>query len=148
MATAEVNACECETDLTENLRVSQNHNAILGTRERDVQPTWVIKEADSLMLVAPHAAENDVVLLSALERVDAGDFYLLVKVLLEGAIELHIVDNVRALALIWRDDADLVRDDPRLEELGHDLLDVRRLGPVYTTVNTINSTSEGSCRTC
>ena len=124
MATAGVNACECETDLAENLRVSQNHNAILGTRERDVQPTWVIKEADSLMLVAPHAAENDVVLLSALERVDAGDFYLLVKVLLEGAIELHIGDDIRSLTLVGCDDSDLARHNTSLEELGYHLFDI------------------------
>ena len=128
MATAGVNACECETDLAENLRVSQNHNAILGTRERDVQPPRVIQETDSLMFVAPDTTENDVVLLPSLERIDASDFYLLVEILLKGTVELHVVDDVRALALVGGDDADLAGDDPGFEELGHDLLDVRRLG--------------------
>ncbi|KAJ7264918.1 hypothetical protein B0H12DRAFT_215232 [Mycena haematopus] len=116
--------------LAQNLRISQNDDSILGPRERDIQTTRVVQESDPLMLIAPHAAENNVILLSSLEGIHACDLNLLVQVLLERPIELHVVDDIRALALIGRHDADLCRHDTRLEELGHDLLHVGRLRAV------------------
>ena len=125
--------CSCQKHrlyLAENLRVAENHHAILGTRQRNVQPARIVQESNALVLVAPNAAQDDVVLLSALEGVDAGNFDLFVKVLLERAVELHIVDDVRPLSLVWCDHSDLAGNDTGLEELGNDLLDIRRLGPV------------------
>ena len=114
--------------LAENLRISQDHNAVLRPRERNVQPPRVVEETNSLVLVAPDAAEDDVVLLPPLERVDAGNLDLLLQVLFQGPVELHVVHDVRSLSLVRGDDPDLARHDARLEELGDDLLDVRRLG--------------------
>ena len=97
--------------LAENLRVSQDHNAVLRPRERNVQPPRVVEETDALVLVAPDAAEDDVVFLTALERVDACDLDLLVEVFLERAVVLHVVDDVRPLAFVRSDDTDLAGDN-------------------------------------
>ena len=121
---------KCSTDLAEDLRVTKDHDTIIGPRQCNVQPPWVVEETDALMLVAAHAAQDNIVLLATLERIHAGHFDLLVQILLERAIELHIVDDVGSLPFIWRDDPDLARDDTRLEELRHDFLHVRRFRSV------------------
>ena len=82
------------------------------------------------MLVASNTTEDNVVLLSSLEGINAGNLDFLVQVLLEGAVELHVVDDIRPLAFVGGDDADLPRDDSGFEELRNDLLDVRGFGSV------------------
>lgn len=119
-----------ETNLAENLRVAEDDDAVLSSGESDVEPTRVTQESDALVLVASDATEDDVVLLAALEGVDRGDLNLLVELLLESAAELHVVDDVRPLALVGRDDANLGRQDARLEEFGDDLLDIGGLSPI------------------
>lgn len=81
------------------------------------------------MLVASNAAEDDIILLSSLERINAGDFDLLVQIFLQRPVELHIIDDVRPLALIWSDDADLAWYDTRLKEFRHDFLHIGSLSP-------------------
>lgn len=76
------------------------------------------------MFVASDAAQNDIILLPSLESVDTGHLDILIQLLLERPVELHIVDNVGTLALVGCDNANLIRHDARLKELGHDLLDV------------------------
>jgi len=85
------------------------------------------------MLVTPNATQNDVVLLSSLERVDACHLNLLVQVLPQGAAELHIADNVRPLALIGSDDSNLARDNARPEEFCDNLLHIGSLRPRITS---------------
>lgn len=80
------------------------------------------------MLVAPHARNDDVVLLATLEGIDGRNLDLLVKLLLKGAVNLHVRDEVGALTLVGSDDADLGGQDARFEEAGDDLFDVRRFG--------------------
>ncbi|KAI0093765.1 hypothetical protein BDY19DRAFT_273397 [Irpex rosettiformis] len=81
------------------------------------------------MLIASHAAEDNVVLLTTLECVHTCNLNFLVEVLLQSAVELHVVDDVRPLPLIRCDDTNLAWYNARLEKLGYDLLDVRRLRP-------------------
>lgn len=88
-----------------------------------------------MVLVAPDARDDDVVLLATLECVDAGDLDLLVKLLLERAVELHVAGDVRALAFVRSDDTDLARQNARLEEARDDLLDVGSLRAVNETVS-------------
>lgn len=76
------------------------------------------------MLVAPDTAQDDVVLFAPLERIHGSHLNLLVEVLLQRAIVLHIVDNVRTLSFVRCHDADLARYHTRLEKFGHNLLDV------------------------
>ena len=116
--------------LAQNLRVPKNDNAILGASESDVQSSRVVQETDPLVLVAPNTAKDDVVLFSALECVHAGNFDLLIQVLLERAIKLHVVDDVRTLSFVWCDDTDLRRNNTRLEEFRNNLLHVRGFRPV------------------
>ena len=86
------------------------------------------------MLVASDTAENDVILLSALESIDTGYFNLLVQVFLQRPVELHIVDNIRALTLVRRHYPNLPGNNTRFEKLGDYLLYVRCLGPMYANV--------------
>lgn len=44
-------------------------------------------------------------------------------------MELHVVDDVRSLSFVWRNHTDLTGVYSGLEEFGHDLLNVRGLGP-------------------
>ena len=48
---------------------------------------------------------------------------------MQGAAELHVLHQVGALALVGRDDADLVRLGARLQQLRGDLLHVCSLRP-------------------
>ena len=114
--------------LAENLGVAEKDQTVLGPGEGDVEAARVVEESDALMLVAPHTGDDDVILLPSLERVDAGHFDLLVELLLERAVELHVRDDVGALALVWSDDTDLTGEDAGLEEPRDDLLDVGSLG--------------------
>ncbi len=82
------------------------------------------------MLVAPDTAENNVVLLSSLEGVNTCDFDLLVQILLHCAVELHIIDDVRPLAFVGSDDANLLRRNAGFKKLGYSLLDVGRFRPL------------------
>ena len=76
------------------------------------------------MLVTPHTAEDNIILLSSLERIHTRDFNLFVQILLQGAIELHVVHDVRSLTLVRRDNTDLTRHYTAFEELGDDFLDI------------------------
>ena len=69
------------TNLAQDLRIPKDDDAILCPRKSNVQPPGVVQETDSLMLVAPNAAQDDVVFLSSLKRVDACHFDVLVQVL-------------------------------------------------------------------
>lgn len=50
-----------------------------GSGERHIKTPGVVEEADALVLIGPHARQDDEVLLSALEGVHAGYFHLLYK---------------------------------------------------------------------
>lgn len=50
---------------------------LLGSGQRYVETTWVIQEADALVLIGTNTRQDDEVLLSALEGVHAGNFHLL-----------------------------------------------------------------------
>jgi len=82
------------------------------------------------MLVAPNTAEDDVIFLSALECVDAGDFDFFVQILLQRTVKLHVVDDVGPLSFVRCNDTNLAWHYARLKELGHNLLDIRRFSTV------------------
>lgn len=50
---------------------------LLCSGQRHIQTTWVIQEADALVLIGTNARQDDEVLLSALEGVHASNFHLL-----------------------------------------------------------------------
>lgn len=50
---------------------------LLGSCQCHVETTWVIQEADPLVLIGTHTWQDDEVLLSALEGVYAGNLHLL-----------------------------------------------------------------------
>ncbi len=50
----------------QNLGVAHDDHAVLGARECYVEPTWVVEEADALLLAGAHARQDDEVLLAAL----------------------------------------------------------------------------------
>lgn len=50
-----------------------------GSGERHIETAGVVEEANALVLVGPHARQDNEVLLSALEGVHAGYFHLLYK---------------------------------------------------------------------
>lgn len=110
--------------LAQNLRVSEDNDTVFGPCKRDVQPPGITQESDPLMFIAPDATKNNVILLATLEGINASDLDLFVELFLEGSIELHVGDDIGALAFIRCDDPDLVRRYARLEELSDDLLDV------------------------
>mmetsp|Transcript_4907 Transcript_4907/g.13793 ORF Transcript_4907/g.13793 Transcript_4907/m.13793 type:complete len:216 (-) Transcript_4907:1037-1684(-) len=116
--------------LPQHLRVPAHDEPVLRPGEGHVEAARVVQEADPLVLVRSHAGEEDEVLLPALEAVDARDLDLLVGLVAERRLALEDGANVRPLPLVRRDDADLVRLDPGLEEVGDELLDVTRLRAV------------------
>mmetsp|Transcript_35643 Transcript_35643/g.84468 ORF Transcript_35643/g.84468 Transcript_35643/m.84468 type:complete len:405 (-) Transcript_35643:1640-2854(-) len=96
----------------EHLRVPEDDDAVLGSGQGDVQAPWVVQETDPLVLVRPDAREDDVVLLTALERVDARHLNVLVELLPQAAVAQHHVDDVHPLTLVRGDDAYLRRAHP------------------------------------
>lgn len=124
-----------KTNLAQDLGVAEDDETVLGPSKGDVETPRIVEESNSLVLVAPDARDDDVVLLATLECVDAGDLDLLVKLLLERAVELHVAGDVRALAFVRSDDTDLARQNARLEEARDDLLDVGSLRAVNETVS-------------
>lgn len=82
------------------------------------------------MFVASDTTQDDIIFLSTLEGVNARDFDLLVQVFLQGAVVLHVVDDIRPLTFVRRNDTNLVRSHTRPEELGNHLFDVARLGAI------------------
>ncbi len=118
------------THLAQDFRIANDDDTESRPSHGNVQPPRVVQEPNALVLVGPDARENDEVLLPPLEGVHAGHLDLLVHLHVQRALVLHVVDDVRALALVRRDDADLLGLDAALEELGRDLLHVGRLGSV------------------
>ena len=66
------------THLAQNLGVTENDDTILRTSQSDVETPWIIQETNALVLVAPHTAEDDIILFATLESVDASHFNFLV----------------------------------------------------------------------
>ena len=116
--------------LAQDLRIAEDDDSILCTCKSNIQTTGIVEKPDSLVLVAPDTAENNVILLSSLEGIDTCDFDLLVQFLLHCAMELHVIDNVGPLAFIGRDDTDLLRGNTSLKEFGYSFLDVGGLRPL------------------
>jgi hypothetical protein len=112
------------THLAEHFRIAEYNDSVLCTRESDVQPPRVIQKSDSLVFIAPDAAEDNVVFLATLKSIHGCHLYFLVKVLLQRTVVLHIVDDVRTLSLIRRHNANLARYNTRLEEFCDNFLDV------------------------
>lgn len=80
--------------LAQNLWISQDDDTVFGTSQGDVQTTGIVQEANTLMVVGTDTRQHNVVLFSALESIDRGNFNFLVKFLLEGSVRLHRRDNV------------------------------------------------------
>mmetsp|Transcript_9039 Transcript_9039/g.36954 ORF Transcript_9039/g.36954 Transcript_9039/m.36954 type:complete len:402 (-) Transcript_9039:474-1679(-) len=91
----------------EHLRISQHHRAVLGACEGHVETARVIKKAHTVVFVATHAAEYDVVLLSSLEGIHARNLDLLVQHLAQRTRPQQRGNHVRALPLVRRDHAQL-----------------------------------------
>lgn len=70
------------THLAKYLGVTENNDTVFGTREGNVQPSRIVQKSNSLMLVAPDTAKDDVVLFATLERIHGSHLNLLVEVLL------------------------------------------------------------------
>ena len=110
--------------LAEYLWVAKDDDTVFCTREGNVQPSRIVQKPNSLMLVAPDTAQNDVVLFATLERVHRSHLNLFVEVLLQRTIVLHEVDDVGTLSFVRCHDADLARYNARLEKFGHNFLNV------------------------
>lgn len=65
------------------------------------------RHTNALVFVRTDARENDKVLLTALKRVDGGDFDLVVQSAAQRARARHLIDNVRSLTLVRRNHANL-----------------------------------------
>ncbi len=117
-------ALEKMAHLAEHLWVAKDDDTVFCTREGNVQPSRIVQKPNSLMLVAPDTAKDDVVLFATLERIHGSHLNLLVKVLLQRTIVLHVVDNVGALSFVRRHDADLARYNTRLEKFCHNFLNI------------------------
>ena len=112
------------THLAEHFRIAENNHSVFRTRESDVQPPRVIQKSDSLVFIAPDAAEDNVVFLATLKSIHRCHLYLLVKVLLQLTVVLHVVDDVGTLSLVRRHNANLARYNTRLEEFRDNFLDI------------------------
>jgi len=60
-----------------------------------------------MLIVRPHASEDNEVLLAALERVNGVDFEIIQEILTDAAQRRKRIDQVRNLAEIRSNDADL-----------------------------------------
>lgn len=105
--------------------MSDDDKAKLCTRQGDVEAARVAEETNRL---GAHARKDNVVLLAALEGVDAGHLDLLIEFLAHAAGKLHVADDVGALPLVRRNDANLVGRHAGLEEPRDNLFAVARLG--------------------
>ena len=102
--------------LCQNSSISEDDESVLGPCQGHVQSAWVIQEADAGGFVAPYTREEDEVFLASLETVDRGNFNLLVKLWVELALLLHEAEDEGPLAFVGRDDTDLIRPQPCVEE--------------------------------
>lgn len=93
--------------LAQNFWISKDDHSVLGSRQSDIETAWIVQETNALMFVASDTAENNIIFLATLEGVNTGDLDFLIQVLLQGAVELHVVDNVGSLAFVRRNHADL-----------------------------------------
>lgn len=116
--------------LGQHFRVANYYHSIFGSSESDIQTSWIVQETNTLMLISADTRQDNNVLLAALKSIDTSDLDLLVDLLVKRAAVLHVLDEIGALALIGRDDTDLVGLDTSFDELSHDFLDHRRLGTV------------------
>ena len=108
--------------LAKHLWISKNNKTELGTCESDVETAWVVQEPDSLVVVRTDTRKHNVVLLASLERIDRGNFNLLVQFLPKRSVGLHGRYNVRALSFVWSNDADMGGLNAGLEEAGDNFL--------------------------
>ena len=79
------------------------------------------------MIIGPDTRQDDVILLSALKGVHAGNLNLVVQLLAHGSIAQHDLQDVSALALIGGDDPQLLWGGTPLQEVGHNLLNIGSL---------------------
>ena len=115
--------------LAQHLGISEDDNTILRSCECNIQTPRIVQESNALMLIASHAAEDDIVLLTTLKGIHACDFDFFVKIFLESAVELHVVDDIRPLSFVRGYNTDLARHNARFEKLRDDFLYVGSFGP-------------------
>ena len=81
------------------------------------------------MFVTPDATEDNVILLTTLESIDARYLDFLVQIFAITSVLLHCTDNVRSLTFVGSDDADLTRLHTSFEKLCDNLFAIRCLRP-------------------
>ena len=116
--------------LRQHLRVTYDYDAVFSASQCHVQSSGIVQESDALVFVRSHARHDYYVLLSALERVDAGHLDLLVQLRVQGPLILHVLHQVGSLTLVRSDHADLFGLHSATEEPRRYLLHVRRLRTV------------------
>ena len=62
------------------------HSHVLCASESNVETSRVVKKPNALVLVGPHARQDDVVLLTSLECVDRGDLELFVQLVAQLSV--------------------------------------------------------------
>lgn len=80
-----------------------------------------------LVIIGPDTRQDDVILLSPLKGVYAGNLNLVVQLLAHGSIAQHDLQDVGTLALIGGDDPQLLWGSTPLQEVGHNLFNIGSL---------------------
>lgn len=100
-----------------------------GAGECHIETPGVAEKPNALVLIGPHARQNHKVLLTPLERIDRGNFHRLIQRPEEGSTARHNTHHMRPLALVGRDDANLLWADAMSKHVRDKLLHRTGLGP-------------------
>mmetsp|Transcript_9120 Transcript_9120/g.10530 ORF Transcript_9120/g.10530 Transcript_9120/m.10530 type:complete len:347 (-) Transcript_9120:1219-2259(-) len=116
--------------LTQHFRVSEDHNSVTCTGQRNVQTPWIVQESNPLVLVGANTRQDNVILFSALEAVHTCYLNLFIQLLLELPGSQHMGHDVCTLSLVRSDDSNLHGVHTRFEESRNNLLTRGSLGSI------------------
>mmetsp|Transcript_1632 Transcript_1632/g.4614 ORF Transcript_1632/g.4614 Transcript_1632/m.4614 type:complete len:387 (+) Transcript_1632:158-1318(+) len=116
--------------LGQHARVAEQDQTVPRACESDVQPPRIAQEANTLVLVRPHTAQNNHVLLAALERVHGRHLHVFISRGRQRPRTFQVMAHVGPLAFIRRDHAQLVRLQARLQEMRRDSFNSGGLGSI------------------
>ena len=119
-----------EGNSAEDCGVSTDDQPEPGSRQGYIHSPGICQEPDPQPFIRSHSRYHDVVLFPALEAINRCHLYPLVNFLRKGSVLAEVVKDVGALALVRRDDSELLGFDAAFDHPVDDALKSNGLTPV------------------